>query len=179
MSLPLRWILCRILVPAIDQSSIPICSNQQHRVSDLAWNSTKSFATLFFKPCMEWWWQCQKIQSWGEMIFLYFNALGWASMSWTFWLQSLQRHSWMRFPQASLVRCHKHQWRWMDYPSKGKSCRLVAHNATQFCFCRNLRLERSKDCRACGIDRKGTMICSQVQSVGRKGIVHPRIGIRI
>ena len=174
---PLRWIQGRTLVLEIDQSSRLTGLNQHFRAPDSAWISSKQFSTLIFERCMGLLRRCLRVKNLREIL-LCFLSLASARIQWTLWLKSLQKNSCMRSPQIP-SDLYKHQWRWMDYPSKGKSCRLVAHNATQFCFCRNLRLERSKDCRACGTDRKGTMICSQVQSVGRKGIVHPRIGIRI
>ena len=67
----------------------------------------------------------------------------------------------------------------MDYPNKGKSCREVAHIATQFCFRKISCLERSADCHAFGTDVKGSMFRSDMQSVWRKEIAHLQNCIRM
>ena len=160
MFLPLRGILGQTLVPAIDQSRRLACSNQHLHALDLAWISSKRFSTLIFKRCMGWLRLCLRVKSLRAML-LCFLSLELARTQWTLWLKSLQKNSCMRSPQIP-SDLYKHQWRWMDYPSRGKSCRVVANNETQFCCHRIYRLVRSTDCHACGTDWRGKMICSQV-----------------
>jgi hypothetical protein len=157
---PLRWILDRTLVPAIDQSSRLTGSNQYLRVSNLVWISSKRFSKLIFERCTAWLRLCQKVKSL-RGILLCFLSLGLTRTKWTLWLKSLQKNSCMKSRQILSV-LYKHQWRWMDYPGRGKSCRVVANNETQFCCHRIYRLVRSTDCHACGTDWRGKMICSQV-----------------
>ena len=157
---PLRWILGRTLVLEIDQSSRLTGLNQHFRAPDSAWISSKQFSTLIFERCKGLSRRCLRVKSLREIL-LCFLSLALARIQWTLWLKSLQRNSCMRSPQIP-SDLYKHQWRRMDYPSRGKSCRVAAHKVTQFCCRRIYHLARSTGCRACGTDRKGNMFCSRV-----------------
>ena len=157
---PLRWILGRTLVLEIDQSSRLTGLNQHFRAPDSAWISSKQFSTLIFERCKGLLRRCLRVKNLREIL-LCFLSLASARIQWTLWLKSLQKNSCMKSRQILSV-LYKHQWRWMDYPGRGKSCRVVANNETQFCCHRIYRLVRSTDCHACGTDWRGKMICSQV-----------------